>query len=48
MIYLDKSEYIGEWKRGKMYGIGEQTFVNGCKYIGRFKVDQRHGYGEET
>jgi hypothetical protein len=38
--------YEGEFKNGKKYGQGVETFANGSQYNGSFKNGLRHGMGK--
>lgn len=37
--------YDGDWKHGKMHGMGTYLFRDGCTYEGEFEDNHPHGYG---
>ena len=39
--------YQGEWRRGKLHGVGVQFFTNGLVYEGEFEEGRRHGRGRQ-
>jgi len=41
-----KTEYKGDWKAGRMDGLGNYTTLSGNKYSGHWKENKRHGRGE--
>ena len=47
-LKFDSSNYEGEVKKGKAYGIGVITFPNGSKYEGKVKKNRAHGKGKYT
>lgn len=40
--------YDGDWKHGKMHGMGKYLFRDGCAYEGEFADNHPHGYGTTT
>ena len=38
-------EYMGEFKNGKMHGLGVITYADGTQYVGEFKNGTIHGQG---
>ena len=43
VLYLweNGTKYMGEWKEGKKYGQGTETYPNGSKYVGEFKNGEK-------
>ena len=41
----DSGNYNGDWKNGKMHGLGIMTWPDGRRYEGRFRYNVRHGHG---
>ena len=46
--YPDGSNYVGEYKDGKIDGQGTFTWSNGNKYVGEWKDGKRNGQGTYT
>jgi hypothetical protein len=46
--YLDGSNYVGEYKDGKIDGQGTFTWSNGNKYVGEWKDGEPNGQGTFT
>ncbi|XP_008323300.1 alsin isoform X3 [Cynoglossus semilaevis] len=40
-----KDHYEGQWKEGKMHGLGTYRYANGEIYDGSFQDGMRHGHG---
>ncbi len=47
-LKFSSSTYEGEIKKGKAYGIGVITFLDGSKYEGKVKKNSAHGKGKYT
>jgi hypothetical protein len=45
MVDADGNIFEGEWKNGKLEGIGTMSLPNGVKYFGEFKEQNMHGHG---
>jgi len=45
IVVRDGQRYEGNWKNGKMNGVGEYTWPNGDHYIGEYLNDLKHGKG---
>ena len=45
---LDGTVYVGDFKDGKMWGIGTYTTSQGAVYTGAFDQNIRRGFGKET
>ena len=48
LINLDGTKYEGEWKDGKIHGIGKMIFSNGNIYEGLWIDDQYHNTERDT
>ena len=40
MTWRDGKYYTGDWKRGKMYGLGTMTYPDGTKKEGLWRNDE--------
>jgi radial spoke head protein 1 len=45
LVYGDKSEYYGEWKKGKKEGEGMYIYANKDVYSGKWLNGKKHGTG---
>lgn len=39
--------YRGEWRNGRMHGLGLRYFTDGSFYLGGYKRGKRHGHGQQ-
>jgi hypothetical protein len=46
--FPDGEKYVGEFKKGQIFGYGKLTWADGAYYEGRFVNGLKHGHGKEV